>query len=70
MIQRRAGHAGIKTKVENHSLRATGIADYLKNERTLENAQQMANHSSLRTTNLHDRRNDELTLDEYAKVGI
>lgn len=70
MIERRARQAGIKTKIGNHSLRATGITDYLKHEGTLENAQQMANHSSPRTTKLYDRRNDELTLDEYAKVGI
>ena len=70
MIQRRAEQAGIKTKIGNHSMRATGITDYLKHEGTLENAQQMANHSSPRTTKLYDRRNDELTLDEYGKVGI
>jgi hypothetical protein len=51
-------------------LRATGITDYLKHEGTLENAQQMANHSSPRTTKLYDRRNEEASLDEYAKVGI
>ena len=70
MIERRAGQAGIKTKVGNHSMRATGITDYLKHEGTLENAQQMANHSSPRTTKLYDRRNEEASLDEYAKVGI
>jgi integrase len=70
MIQRRAAQAGIKTKIGNHSLRATGITDYLKHSGTLENAQQMANHSSPRTTKLYDRRGEELTLDEYAKVGI
>jgi site-specific recombinase XerD len=70
MIQRRAKQAGIKTKVGNHSLRATGITDYLKNSGTLEHAQAMANHSSPRTTKLYDRRNDELTLDEYERVGI
>jgi site-specific recombinase XerD len=70
VIERRARQAGIKTKIGNHSLRATGITDYLKHEGTLENAQQMANHSSPRTTKLYDRRGDELTLDEYAKVGI
>jgi hypothetical protein len=36
----------------------------------LENAQQMANHSSPRTTKLYDRRNDQLTLDEYERIGI
>jgi site-specific recombinase XerD len=70
MIQRRARAAGIKTKVGNHSLRATGITDYFKSEGTLEHAQAMANHSSPRTTKLYDRRNDEASLDEYEKVGI
>jgi site-specific recombinase XerD len=70
MIQRRALQAGIKTKIGNHSLRATGITDYLKSDGTLEHAQAMANHSSPRTTKLYDRRNDELTLDEYERVGI
>jgi len=52
MIQRRAKQAGIKTKIGNHSLRATGITDYLKSDGTLENAQAMANHSSPRTIKL------------------
>ena len=38
MIQRRARRAGIKTKIGNHSLRATGITDYLKSDGTLEEA--------------------------------
>ncbi len=50
MIQRRVRQAGIETKMGNHSLRATGITDYLTNNGTLEHAQQMANHSSPRTT--------------------
>jgi integrase len=56
--------------IGNHSLHATGITDYLKNQGALENAQQMANHSSPRTTKLYDRRADETSLDEYEKVGI
>ena len=59
MIQRRARQAGIETKIDNHSLRATGITDYLKNSGTLEYAQQMANHSSPRATKLYDRGVDE-----------
>jgi len=70
MIQRRARQAGIETKIGNHSMRATGITDYLKNSGTLEHAQQMANHSSPRTTKLYDRRNDEVALEEYERVGI
>ena len=37
---------------------------------TIAAAQQMANHLSPRTIRLYDRRNDEASLDEYAKVGI
>jgi site-specific recombinase XerD len=70
MIQRRARQAGIKTRIGNHSMRATGITDYLKSEGTLEHAQTMAAHSSPRTTKLYDRRNEETALDEYEKVRI
>ncbi len=70
MIARRARQAGIKTRIGNHSMRATGITDYLKSDGTLEHAQAMAAHSSPRTTKLYDRRNDETALDEYEKVRI
>ena len=46
MIQRRAKQAGIKTQIGNHSMRATGITDYLKREGSLSKAQKMANHST------------------------
>src|SRR5215472_6540943 len=39
MIQRRARAAGIKTKICNHTFRATGITTYLQNEGKLEHAQ-------------------------------
>ena len=35
MIERRAKQAGIKTQIGNHSLRATGITDYLKSDGSL-----------------------------------
>ena len=70
MIQRRTAGAGIATKIGNHSFRATGITAYLKNGGTLEKAAAMANHSSTRTTQLYDRRSDEVTLDEVERVLI
>ena len=70
MIRRRAASAGIATKLGNHSFRATGITAYLKNGGTLEKAAAMANHASTRTTQLYDRRRDELTLDEVERVVI
>ena len=70
MIQRRARAAGIATKIGNHSFRATGITAYLKNGGTLEKAASMANHASTRTTQLYDRRRDEMSLDEVERVVI
>ncbi len=70
MVRRRAAAAGIMTAIGNHSFRATGITAYLKNGGTLEKAAAMANHASTRTTQLYDRRSDELTLDEVERVLI
>ncbi|WP_330085282.1 tyrosine-type recombinase/integrase [Methylocystis iwaonis] len=70
MIRRRAVAAGIATKIGNHSFRATGITAYLKNGGTLEKAASMANHASTRTTQLYDRRRDEMSLDEIERVVI
>jgi integrase len=70
MIRRRAAAAGIATKLGNHSFRATGITAYLKNGGTLEKAAAMANHASTRTTQLYDRRCDELSLDEVERIVI
>jgi integrase/recombinase XerC len=70
MIRRRATAAGIETKLGNHSFRATGITAYLKNGGTLEKAAAMANHSSTRTTQLYDRRRDEVSLDEVERIVI
>ena len=70
MIRRRAAAAGIATKVGNHSFRATGITAYLKNGGTLEKAAQMANHASTRTTQLYDRRREEMNLDEVERIRV
>ena len=70
MIARRAAAAGLKTKVGNHSFRATGITAYLKNGGTLEKAAAMANHASTRTTQLYDRRRDEMSLDEVERIRV
>ena len=70
MIGRRTSAAGIDTKVGNHTFRATGITAYLKNGGTLEKAAAMANHASTRTTQLYDRRHDEVSLDEVERVVI
>ena len=70
MIVRRARAAGIWTRIGNHSFRATGITEYLKNGGKLEIAQTMAAHESARTTGLYDRRDDLVSLDEVERIVI
>jgi integrase len=70
MIRRRTLAAGVRTRACNHSFRATGITECLKNGEKLEIAQQMANHESARTTGLYDRRDDQVSLDEVERILI
>lgn len=55
----------LKTDKERTALAAAARAD-----ETLERAQQIAAHSSAKTTKLYDRRNDEITLDEIERIQI
>ncbi|GJE45309.1 tyrosine-type recombinase/integrase [Methylobacterium soli] len=70
MVRRRAEAAGIATKIGNHTFRATGITAYLKNGGTLERAAAIAHHASTRTTQLYDRRDDAVNLDEIERIRI
>ena len=70
MIRRRAMMAGIRTRIGNHTFRATGITQYLRNGGRRELAQQMAAHESPRTTALYDRRDDEVAVDEVERILI
>jgi len=70
MVRRRAAAAGIETKIGNHTFRGTGLTAYLSNGGTLEKAREMANHADPRTTQLYDRRRDQVTLDEVERVLI
>jgi len=70
MVKRRARAAGIPDRISCHTFRATGITAYLLNGGTLEHAQEIAAHSSAKTTKLYDRRNDEITLDEIERIAI
>ena len=70
MVRSRAKTAGITTQVCNRTFRGTGITAHLENGGTLEKARQMAPHASTRTTQLYDRREDRVTLDEVVKINI
>jgi hypothetical protein len=49
---------------------ATGVTAYLKNGGTLERSAQMPNRASTRTTQLYDRRAEEMTLDEVERILV
>jgi integrase len=70
MVRRKALGVGIRTRIGNHSFRATGITEYLRNGGRRELAQQMAAHESPRTTALYDRRDDEVAVDEVERIVI
>lgn len=70
MIKRRAKVAGLPESTCCHTFRATGITAYLDNGGTIENAQNIAAHASIKTTKLYDRTSDEVTLDEIERIAI
>lgn len=71
MVKRRGLSANIATeRICCHTFRATGITAYLENGGTIENAQAIAAHESLRTTKLYDRTTDTITLDEIERIAI
>lgn len=70
MVRRRAKDCGLETAIGNHSFRAIGITDYLDNGGDINVAKRMAGHSNIRTTELYDRRGDEVSFSEIERVGI
>jgi site-specific recombinase XerD len=70
MVRRRARDAGVEAAIGNHSLRAIGITDYLERGGDINIAKRMAGHSNVKTTELYDRRGDDISFSEIERVGI
>jgi len=70
MIKRRALRAELPAEICNHTFRGTGITEYLRNGGDLETAARIAGHDSTRTTQIYDRSEQELTLDEIGRILI
>ncbi len=70
MVRRRAKDAGLEAAIGNHSFRAIGLTDYLENGGDINIAKRMAGHSNIKTTELYDRRGDEVSFSEIERVGI
>lgn len=70
MVKRRAMAAGLPADICNHSFRATGVTEFLKNGGAIETAARIAGHESTRTTQLYDRSFQEISLDEIERILI
>lgn len=70
MVKRRALVAGLPAEIYNHSFRATGVTEFVKNGGTIETAARIAGHESTRTTQLYDRSFQEIFLDEIERIHI
>ena len=72
MIRRRAAATGIETKLGNPQLPGNRDHRLSQERRHLKMAGSMANHASTstRTTQLYDRRRDEVSLDEVERIVI
>jgi integrase/recombinase XerD len=70
MVRRRGKDAGMETAIGNHSFRAIGITEYLERGGDINIAKRMAGHSNVKTTELYDRRGDEVSFSEIERVGI
>ena len=70
MIKRRARAAGLPAQICAHSFRGTGITEYLRAGGTLETAARIAGHESTRTTQLYNRLQDDISLDEIERIHI
>src|SRR5439155_1498977 len=68
MIKRYSRRAGLSNEICCHTFRATGITTYLQNGGTIERAAAIANHESTRTTQLYNRTNDQVSLDEIERI--
>jgi site-specific recombinase XerD len=54
----------------NHTFRATGITTFLENGGAIEKAREMAAHASIRTTQLYDRRNKAVKIDDVVLINL
>jgi site-specific recombinase XerD len=70
IVKRRALAAGVSTEACNHTFRASGITNFLRNGGSRDNAQKIAAHEDIRTTALYDRREDAISLDEIERIRL
>jgi hypothetical protein len=70
MIKSRIDLLGQPPSICCHTFRAAGITAYLENGGTLEHAKQIAAYELARTTQLYERSNDVISVEEIQKTTI
>ncbi|NJR43936.1 tyrosine-type recombinase/integrase [bacterium] len=68
MIRRRTSAVGLPIEIGCHSFRGSGITNYLSNGGTLEVAARIAGHRSTTTTQLYDRRSEQVSQAEIERI--
>jgi integrase/recombinase XerD len=70
MVKRRANAAGLPSSICSHSFRATGITIHQENGGRLEDAQELAGHADMRTTQLYNRKSRKVARAEVERVQL
>jgi site-specific recombinase XerD len=70
LVKRRCKAVGLPASVCNHSFRATGITIHQENGGDIVEAQKLAGHADLRTTQLYNRKNGKMQRAEVERVQL
>lgn len=70
MVKRRAAKAALPYAINPHSFRTTSITEYMRNGGDVETAARIAGHESTRTTQLYNRVQEDVSLDEIERVRV
>lgn len=70
MVKRRAATATLPYAINPHSFRAAGITEYIRNGGDVETAAHIAGHESTRTTQLYNRVQEDVSLDEIERIRV
>jgi len=70
IVKRRCKAVGLPASVCNHSFRATGITIHQENGGDIVEAQQLAGHADVRTTQLYNRKHGKLLRAEVERVQL
>ena len=70
IVKRRCKAVGLPASICNHSFRATGITIHQENGGDIVEAQQLAGHADLRTTQLYNRKHGKMQRAEVERVQL